>query len=122
MINAGILIIDKHGKENVSLLFPIFENYLNKKVILVFSLELLHGNEKRHWGTLFGRSIGNRNVVKISIFKTSVTFLFICTQENYIEIRYPLRSYIIVALAFSLVSFLFFSLDFQCIFHLFSLV
>ncbi|XP_076949401.1 protein ILITYHIA-like isoform X2 [Bidens hawaiensis] len=31
MINAGILIIDKHGKENVSLLFPIFENYLNKK-------------------------------------------------------------------------------------------
>lgn len=32
MINAGIMIIDKHGKENVSLLFPIFENYLNKKV------------------------------------------------------------------------------------------
>ncbi|KAF2563371.1 hypothetical protein F2Q70_00016592 [Brassica cretica] len=31
MINAGIMIIDKHGKENVSLLFPIFENYLNKK-------------------------------------------------------------------------------------------
>ncbi|KAJ4845080.1 hypothetical protein Tsubulata_039395 [Turnera subulata] len=31
MINAGIIIIDKHGKENVSLLFPIFENYLNKK-------------------------------------------------------------------------------------------
>lgn len=31
MINAGILIIDKHGRENVSLLFPIFENYLNKK-------------------------------------------------------------------------------------------
>ncbi|KAL2941260.1 Protein ILITYHIA [Bienertia sinuspersici] len=31
MINAGILIIDKHGKDNVSLLFPIFENYLNKK-------------------------------------------------------------------------------------------
>ncbi|KAJ4968726.1 hypothetical protein NE237_015427 [Protea cynaroides] len=31
MIDAGILIIDKHGKENVSLLFPIFENYLNKK-------------------------------------------------------------------------------------------
>ncbi|XP_020981860.1 LOW QUALITY PROTEIN: protein ILITYHIA [Arachis duranensis] len=30
MINAGILIIDKHGKDNVSLLFPIFENYLNK--------------------------------------------------------------------------------------------
>uniref|UniRef100_A0A2N9J6T6 TOG domain-containing protein n=1 Tax=Fagus sylvatica TaxID=28930 RepID=A0A2N9J6T6_FAGSY len=30
MINAGILIIDKHGRENVSLLFPIFENYLNK--------------------------------------------------------------------------------------------
>lgn len=32
MINAGIMIIDKHGRENVSLLFPIFENYLNKKV------------------------------------------------------------------------------------------
>jgi hypothetical protein len=32
MINAGILIIDKHGRENVSLLFPIFENYLNKTV------------------------------------------------------------------------------------------
>lgn len=31
MINAGIMIIDKHGKDNVSLLFPIFENYLNKK-------------------------------------------------------------------------------------------
>ncbi|KAK4775828.1 hypothetical protein SAY87_023789 [Trapa incisa] len=31
MINAGIMVIDKHGKENVSLLFPIFENYLNKK-------------------------------------------------------------------------------------------
>ena len=36
MINAGIMIIDKHGKDNVSLLFPIFENYLNKKVILLF--------------------------------------------------------------------------------------
>ncbi|XP_062212235.1 protein ILITYHIA-like [Phragmites australis] len=31
MINSGILIIDKHGKENVPLLFPIFESYLNKK-------------------------------------------------------------------------------------------
>ncbi|KAF6151349.1 hypothetical protein GIB67_040622 [Kingdonia uniflora] len=31
MINAGIMIIDKHGKDNVSLLFPIFKNYLNKK-------------------------------------------------------------------------------------------
>ncbi|KAG7021005.1 Protein ILITYHIA [Cucurbita argyrosperma subsp. argyrosperma] len=31
MINAGIMIIDKHGRESVSLLFPIFENYLNKK-------------------------------------------------------------------------------------------
>lgn len=36
MINAGILIIDKHGKDNVSLLFPIFENYLNKKVRVCF--------------------------------------------------------------------------------------
>lgn len=33
MINAGILIIDKHGKDNVPLLFPIFESYLNKKVL-----------------------------------------------------------------------------------------
>ncbi|OMO50913.1 Armadillo-like helical [Corchorus olitorius] len=31
MINAGIMIIDRHGRDNVSLLFPIFENYLNKK-------------------------------------------------------------------------------------------
>ncbi|KFK24271.1 hypothetical protein AALP_AAs46323U000100, partial [Arabis alpina] len=31
MINACIMIIDKHGKENVSLLFPIFESYLNKR-------------------------------------------------------------------------------------------
>lgn len=35
MINAGIMIIDKHGKDNVSLLFPIFENYLNKKVVFL---------------------------------------------------------------------------------------
>ncbi|KAF7805246.1 protein ILITYHIA [Senna tora] len=33
MINAGIMIIDKHGRENVSLLFPIFENYLNKAAL-----------------------------------------------------------------------------------------
>ncbi|XWS58445.1 hypothetical protein CRYUN_Cryun08bG0034400 [Craigia yunnanensis] len=31
MINAGIMIIDRQGRDNVSLLFPIFENYLNKK-------------------------------------------------------------------------------------------
>ncbi|XP_021856006.2 protein ILITYHIA-like [Spinacia oleracea] len=31
MINAGILIIYKHRRDIVSLLFPIFENYLNKK-------------------------------------------------------------------------------------------
>ncbi|KAG9447741.1 hypothetical protein H6P81_013869 [Aristolochia fimbriata] len=31
MINAGILIIDKLGRDSVPLLFPIFENYLNKK-------------------------------------------------------------------------------------------
>nr|GMD87585.1 eIF-2-alpha kinase activator GCN1 isoform X14 [Ipomoea batatas] len=35
MINAGILIIDKHGNDNVSLLFPIFVNYLNKKVVFL---------------------------------------------------------------------------------------
>ena len=32
MLDTGIIIIDRHGKENVPLLFPIFENYLNKKV------------------------------------------------------------------------------------------
>lgn len=42
MINAGIMIIDKHGKENVSLLFPIFENYLNKKVCSTSNLKLVH--------------------------------------------------------------------------------
>lgn len=47
MVNAGILIIDKHGKENVSLLFPIFENFLNKKVsseldVSSFVLSSLH--------------------------------------------------------------------------------
>ncbi|KAL7109894.1 hypothetical protein ACP275_06G203700 [Erythranthe tilingii] len=31
MVDAGIMIIDKHGRDNVSLLFPIFENFLNKK-------------------------------------------------------------------------------------------
>ncbi|KAL0317538.1 UNVERIFIED_CONTAM: protein ILITYHIA [Sesamum angustifolium] len=31
MVDAGIMIIDKHGRDSVSLLFPIFENYLNKK-------------------------------------------------------------------------------------------
>ncbi|KAI5063295.1 hypothetical protein GOP47_0021842 [Adiantum capillus-veneris] len=31
MVDAGIAIIDKHGKDNVGLLFPIFENYLDKK-------------------------------------------------------------------------------------------
>ncbi|KAK8951558.1 hypothetical protein KSP39_PZI003863 [Platanthera zijinensis] len=31
MINAGIMVIKKHGKENVPLLFPIFDSYLNKK-------------------------------------------------------------------------------------------
>uniref|UniRef100_A0ACD6AQE4 Uncharacterized protein n=2 Tax=Avena sativa TaxID=4498 RepID=A0ACD6AQE4_AVESA len=30
MIDAVILIIDKHGKENISLLCPIFESYFNK--------------------------------------------------------------------------------------------
>ncbi|CAH1427243.1 unnamed protein product [Lactuca virosa] len=38
MINVGIMIIDKHGKDNVSLLFPIFENYSNKKTGMVVSL------------------------------------------------------------------------------------
>nr|GMD90276.1 eIF-2-alpha kinase activator GCN1 isoform X17 [Ipomoea batatas]GMD92564.1 eIF-2-alpha kinase activator GCN1 isoform X17 [Ipomoea batatas] len=37
MINAGILIIDKHGNDNVSLLFPIFVNYLNKKEFILFT-------------------------------------------------------------------------------------
>lgn len=41
MINAGILIIDRHGKENVPLLFPIFESYLNKKAITSFLLIII---------------------------------------------------------------------------------
>lgn len=41
MINAGILIIDKHGRDNVSLLFPIFENYLNKKVVSFLTIYAL---------------------------------------------------------------------------------
>lgn len=32
MIDAGLTIIDKQGKDNITLLLPIFENYLNKKV------------------------------------------------------------------------------------------
>lgn len=41
MINAGIMIIDKHGRDNVSLLFPIFENYLNKKVSICLSYKCI---------------------------------------------------------------------------------
>lgn len=33
MIDAGIVIIDKHGKDNITRLLPIFENYLNKKQV-----------------------------------------------------------------------------------------
>lgn len=40
MINAGIRIIDKHGKENVLLLFPIFDSYLNKKVHTQLTINL----------------------------------------------------------------------------------
>ena len=32
MVEAGVAIIDRHGKDNVALLLPIFENYLDKKV------------------------------------------------------------------------------------------
>jgi hypothetical protein len=32
MVEAGVAIVDRHGKDNVGLLLPIFENYLNKKV------------------------------------------------------------------------------------------
>jgi hypothetical protein len=41
MINAGILIIDRHGKENVPLLFPIFESYLNKTVSFLLIIILI---------------------------------------------------------------------------------
>ena len=41
MINAGIIIIDKHGKENVPLLFPIFESYLNKRVSFCDNLNIV---------------------------------------------------------------------------------
>lgn len=36
MVDAGIAIIDKQGKDNVGLLLPIFENYLDKKVCCLF--------------------------------------------------------------------------------------
>lgn len=36
MVDAGIAIIDKQGKDNVGLLLPIFENYLDKKVCFLF--------------------------------------------------------------------------------------
>lgn len=32
MVEAGVAIIDKQGSENVGLLLPILENYLDKKV------------------------------------------------------------------------------------------
>lgn len=44
MVDAGILIIDKHGQDNVSLLFPIFENFLNKKVSPVLYVSSLCTN------------------------------------------------------------------------------
>jgi len=34
MVEAGVAIIDKQGSENVGLLLPILENYLDKKVRL----------------------------------------------------------------------------------------
>lgn len=33
MLDAGVAIIERHGKENVGLLFPIFENYLDTKPV-----------------------------------------------------------------------------------------
>ncbi|KAJ7561862.1 hypothetical protein O6H91_03G044500 [Diphasiastrum complanatum] len=33
MVDAGIAIIDKQGKQNIGMLLPIFENYLNKKAV-----------------------------------------------------------------------------------------
>lgn len=32
MVEAGVAIIDRQGNENVGLLLPILENYLDKKV------------------------------------------------------------------------------------------
>lgn len=40
MVEAGVAIIDKQGSENVGLLLPILENYLDKKVCLSFSIYL----------------------------------------------------------------------------------
>lgn len=37
MVEAGVAIIDKQGSENVGLLLPILENYLDKKVWYSFS-------------------------------------------------------------------------------------
>ncbi|MFS8003760.1 putative translational activator Gcn1 [Helianthus anomalus] len=43
MINADIMIIDRHGKDNVSLLFPIFKNYLNRKASDEEKYDLVRG-------------------------------------------------------------------------------
>ncbi|CAE5962839.1 unnamed protein product [Arabidopsis arenosa] len=40
---SGNMMIDKHGKENVSLLFPIFENYLNKEASDEEEYDLVRG-------------------------------------------------------------------------------
>ncbi|KAB2596325.1 translational activator GCN1-like [Pyrus ussuriensis x Pyrus communis] len=55
MINAGIMIIDKHGRDNVSLLFPIFENYLNKKLVSRLLDKLMKSDKYgEHRGAAFG--------------------------------------------------------------------
>lgn len=59
MINAGIFIIDKHGRDNVALLFPIFENYLNKKV------------RSCYWGLELAF---NANVILMCLLQKSVLF------------------------------------------------
>ncbi|KAI5009105.1 hypothetical protein ZWY2020_010153 [Hordeum vulgare] len=49
MINAGILIIDKHGKENVPLLLPIFESYLNKRASNEETCDLVREGVVIYW-------------------------------------------------------------------------
>jgi hypothetical protein len=79
MINAGIIIIDKHGRDNVSLLFPIFENYLNKKV----SLHLNHNM----FDLFYYVSILHefyRWIDSDVMIKDYLTFFYICPSYNFL--------------------------------------
>lgn len=90
MINAGIMIIDKHGRESVSLLFPIFENYLNKKVFLVMfesSFFLKFPFASSLWGL---KLVCSRNLGLLLWLKVCWKILFIWYSwfPNFLGIRW----------------------------------